>query len=404
MTDQDEITGTKALTDAASDAASAETPATPDPYQNESELERLNRLRLNTDLAPHSGEIGNDISSILTEAKLPERRDFRGLGEAAAPLTEKMPQSASELATQKEEAAAEPTERPIVVPLRTLKDDIQDIVRLRKISLVKAVALEEKKKQVTLIKPPPTAQQIARRRKTTFTTILIVVLIVCGCAAIYGVVAIQKNQKVTSSSSVSSILFAENTLTLSLTGNSPAALKQAIVQEETRNGGATGSIVRVLPIVTATSSSGDATTRPATLSEFLNALGIQPPTELMRNLGDTFFFGIHNANGGQPVFVIPVSSYDHAFNGMLAWESTMDADLAPVFPLLPTTTTDAGGSVRMRAFQDVVLHQFDTRALEDDNGAVVLYYAFLTPPKWLVIAENPYTFTEVLNRLQAQGM
>ena len=51
----------------------------------------------------------------------------------------------------------------------------------------------------------------------------------------------------------------------------------------------------------------------------------------MQGLGTTFFFGIHAVNGNVPVFVIPVISYDHAFAGMLAWEPTMDQDLAPAY-------------------------------------------------------------------------
>ena len=101
------------------------------------------------------------------------------------------------------------------------------------------------------------------------------------------------------------------------------------------------------------------------------------------------------------LFVIPVTSYDHAFAGMLAWEPTMDSDLSPIFASVPMTTTDSNGLPVQRTFQDSVMRNYDVRELTDDSGNVVLYYSFPTP-NILVIAESTYSFTEILSRLQAE--
>jgi hypothetical protein len=137
------------------------------------------------------------------------------------------------------------------------------------------------------------------------------------------------------------------------------------------------------------------------VQQFFTALGLNPPAQLMQGLGTTFFFGIHAVSGNVPVLVIPVTSYDLAFSGMLAWEPTMNQDLSPAFDAVPALVTDANGLPIARSFTDAVLLNYDVRELKDDSGSVILYYSFPTP-NILVIAENPSTFAEVLSRLQAQ--
>jgi len=133
----------------------------------------------------------------------------------------------------------------------------------------------------------------------------------------------------------------------------------------------------------------------------MTALGANPPDDLVRALSSDFFFGVHTVDTEAPLIVVPVLSYDHAFAGMLAWEPTMNAGLAPVFTAVSAQTTDASGLPVARTFSDVVMRNYDVRALKDDSGNIVMYYSFPTQ-NILIIAESPYTFTEVLSRLQAQ--
>ena len=86
---------------------------------------------------------------------------------------------------------------------------------------------------------------------------------------------------------------------------------------------------------------------------------------------------------------------------MLAWENTVNGDMAPIFPLVAPLTADASGLPVSRKFEDIVLRNYDVRALKDDSGTIQMYYSFPTP-NLLIIGESPYTFTEVLSRLQAE--
>jgi hypothetical protein len=177
-------------------------------------------------------------------------------------------------------------------------------------------------------------------------------------------------------------------------------LKSELAAAGTKPLGSLGSITRLVPTIMSTSTSGTAQEEPATITQFFTALGITPPQELTDAIGPDFFFGYHVVDTNAPLFVIPVTSYDHAFAGMLAWEPTMDSDLSPIFTSVSMTETATSGVPIARTFSDAVMRNYDVRELTDDSGTVVLYYSFPTP-NILVIAESPYSFTEILSRLQA---
>jgi hypothetical protein len=185
-------------------------------------------------------------------------------------------------------------------------------------------------------------------------------------------------------------------------GKSASVVKTELSQA--RNGGASslGSITQIVPIkqTGALDASGGPASVPLTLGEFVEAIGANPPSDLLRALADNFFFGIHTVDKNAPVLVIPVISYDRAFAGMLAWEKTINADLSPIFMSVPTNVVDQNGIPSVRTFTDDVMRNYDVRELKDDAGVVQLYYSFPTR-EILVIAESPYTFPEILGRLQA---
>jgi hypothetical protein len=375
----------------ASPATAPETKVT----NEETELER-SLHPFDTKGAPHSGDMKEDIATILGGVKIPERRDQKGSADSKKP-TEQVVQPPA----KKNEPPEEPDEMPIVTPLRTLKDDLKYIVRRRKISLVKAVALEEDKKKKPPLQPEPETpqheRQVHRARGILFTAALLVVL---GGAALFGVYYVQNATGAAPVAAYPSLVFAEQTVTTPIESSTPAQLKQFLATARGQ-GGALGSITRVVPTISIKNADGTTTTRPATVQEFFTALGAVPPEDLMRALGDDFFFGFHNTGAiNAPVIVITVKSYDRAFRGMLDWEKSINTDLAPLFASVPAFILDQNGLPTARKFQDKVLRNIDARVLYDDAGAVAMYYSFPSP-NVLVIAENTNTFSEVFNRLQA---
>lgn len=359
----------------------------------------------------------NDFAKILEGVKLPERRDFKASGDIAQPsapepeaaiLEEHIVKKAapSKAAAQVVEPAIdEPstTERSsaIVAPVRTLKDDLQTVVREQKISLVHAATLEEEKRQgQEHLAPEQQEIQTRRSRRTIGILFASALLILLGLGAVFGVIFVMQDQQSAPEAPQSSILFAEQTLTFSLDNQSAQTLKGELAEAKARQLGNLGSITRVTPTIESTSTSGSAQESDATIAQFFGALGINSPQELMNAIGPDFFFGFHVVDTNAPLLVIPVTSYDHAFAGMLAWEPTMDSDLSPIFNSV-SMTTETNGIPTERTFQDAVMRNYDVRELTDDSGNVVLYYSFPTP-NILVIAQSPYSFTEILSRLQAE--
>ena len=350
-------------------------------------------------------QMGNDISNILKSIKLPERRSMPGKAPKQIDTTVvdtalgAVP-SNPPLEVQKTAPLQTDGERPIV-SMRTLKQDLQEVVRDQKISLVHAVALEEEKRSranESLEKMRPRSST-SRTKGIVFGIILSLVL---GGAALFGVYIVMQSSAASPPQISDSLVFAEQAVPLPLDNNSPLALKNALGQARGAATASLGSITRIVPIfATYDEATQQQTEHIATFEEFLTSLGVIPPPELMRALGTEYFFGIHTVDENAPLFVVPVVSYDRAFAGMLAWEKRMNADLAPVFTAVPALTIGSEGIPVERTFSDEIMRNYDVRALKDDTGAIQLYYSFPTRDL-LVIAESPYSFTEILSRLQAE--
>lgn len=377
------------------------------------------------------------IAAILKEIKLPERRATKKEKEPAvfdtalgatqkgaasppladslsstqvdksAPILAESAQSAAHSASVESSGDANRTTEKtpglvdgIVTPLRTLKNDLQKIIRVNKISLVKAVALEsETRRDRESERERPHEKHSHRSLGIIFASLLFVLL---GTAAFYGVFLIMgERSDAPAPLPQNDILFAENGVPFPLDDKPSLEIKRLLSQVRLGSGGTLGSITRIIPTLTEINTEGATRERSATLGEFLRALGTRAPDELLRALLDNFFFGIHTVDENAPHFVIPVLSYERAFAGMLRWEESMNADLSPAFTPIPDQTLGASGLPEKRRFEDVVMRNYDVRVLKDDAGTIELYYSFPTR-KLLIIAESPYSFTEILSRLRAE--
>lgn len=372
---------------------------------------------------PRDENLGQDIAKILEEVKLPARRSESVPGSAANPNPPEPRKFDTALSSPGETTASDPapevqpsaegivTPRQAekgasgVTPVHTLKDDLRDVVHDTKMSVVRAAALEQdrrtrrptEKKQ----EHPASAQ---RSRRTAGILFGVAVLLLLGFAALFGVYVIMRErqgQPIPDTSSA--LLFSEQSVALSLDGQSPSGLKRLLAGARDSSSGTLGSITRIIPLITETLPDGTAQQRPATFGEFVGALGTHAPADLLRALGDDFFLGIHTVDKNALLLIVPVISYDRAFAGMLRWEPLMNADLAPAFPAVPANTIDARGLPVRRTFTDLVMRNYDARALKDDSGGIQLYYSFPSR-QVLVIAESPYSFAEILSRLQAKRM
>jgi hypothetical protein len=340
----------------------------------------------------HSADLGGErakqaevkpIDALLSGAALPatEQTGTAATSGGSAPVQRPDPVPAVPQAPTQER----------VVGMHTLKDDLQGVARDQKLSVVRAAALEQDKRRG--VERLEIEARPSRLRGILMTSVTLLILGLLALFGVYYYVAhsaapIQVPQS-------NSLVFAESSVSLPLDNTTPATLKQQLAQAR-QIAGNLGSITRLIPTI---SAGGIA--RPATFSEFMQALGAHPPDDLVRALGDDFFLGLHIVDKNAPVVIVQVTSYDRAFAGMLSWEATMNADLAPLFTAVPQFVLE-NGIPTQRTFTDSVFRNYDVRTLSDDAGQIELYYSF--PSRGvLIIAESTYTFTEILTRLQARS-
>lgn len=380
-------------------------------------------------IPPHTPEEAakehDAISNALKSIKLPERRPMPGneppqqghvfdtaLGAGAEKPQPAQPAPLPQEPTPQKTSAptnGQPPSVPeaqggadsVVTPLRTLKNDLQDIVREKKISLVRAAALESDKKRIPGDSIERAQISAARSRKVVHILFAVFMLVLLGSAATFGVVIVmQERSGIPPREAGNAILFSENTYAIPLENHSPLETKRLIAQARNTSG-TLGSITQFVPVETTTTEDGVEVTTEISLGYFLERLGAQVPEDLKRALSQEFFFGFHTVDENAPIFVIPVASYERAFAGMLNWEQTMNADLSPIFTAVPEQKIGLGGLPEKRRFEDVVMRNYDVRVLKNDAGVVELYYSFPNQ-HLLIIGESVYSFTEVLNRLRAE--
>ena len=374
----------------------------------------------------------DEIQKILKEVKLPERTVLPDHGEKkktevvfdtsltsslsdvesvpAHPPTPGNPQSSTVPIDQAARTISGEVEKEvpenstsIVTPLRTLKNDFQKLIREKKMSLVRVAALEQDKRRDSDRMSAHTIP--TRKRHRVFSVVFaVIILTILGSAAFFGVALVTREQGgVTLTSPETSLLFTETTFPLPLANLSAFDIKELLAQMRTEATATLGSITRIVPAVSEEPgiSGSPLLERAATLEEFWAALDVRASPDLLRALDSEFFFGIHTVDENAPLFVIPVISYERAFAGMLEWENTINADLIPAFTPVSDTQLGADGLIKKRQFEDVVMRNYDVRALKDDASTIQLYYSFPTR-NILIIAESPYSFAEVLSRLRAE--
>lgn len=345
---------------------------------------------------PPVGIFGNDVARILQEVKLPERKEFRANADTAPQQPEPINVSEEVLP----EAPA-PKSRETVSAIHTLKDDFQTAVQDQKLSRVQAAALEQEKRsrQSSMI---PTAARVAQRANTVKTILIVLAFFSLGAVALGASVLIMRDRANVAPATflVEGLLFSEQTVPFPIQNMSATDIKLQLAAARSSSGLTLGAITRIAPIFEEVTQEGAKIPREAKTGEFLKALNAQIPDELLRALGQEYFFGFHTVDENAPVFIVPVTSYERAFAGMLVWEKTINADFAPIFTSVPSLTRQSDGLLVERPFTDMVMRNFDVRTLKDDSGVIQLYYSFPTRTI-LIIAESQYSFTEILARLRA---
>ena len=102
----------------------------------------------------------------------------------------------------------------------------------------------------------------------------------------------------------------------------------------------------------------------------------------------------------EPVFVLPVTSFERAFKGMLSWEDTIDQSLTPLWGALNRTPEETGTSTPpyVPVFVDEAFAGHDIRVLYDATGETYIVYGFVRE-NLLFITKTKETFSDLVGRI-----
>ena len=160
---------------------------------------------------------------------------------------------------------------------------------------------------------------------------------------------------------VTGLFVTQSQVGIPLTGN-PESFRTALA-DAVRT--APSGLTQLYPSVQVGDSGG---TRSATSKEFFEFLNTNLPQGTVRVLEDTFMMGSITTTENEPFLVIRSYNFDMLFAGFLAWESTLQRDLAPIFG---TPTSEHA------IFTDAVQNNKSIRILKDKAGAEMLLYSFI---------------------------
>lgn len=138
----------------------------------------------------------------------------------------------------------------------------------------------------------------------------------------------------------------------------------------------------------------------APLKSIFVEMNPRAPSALLRNLNATgAAAGVVRVGGTQsPFFILPVKSYNVTFSAMLSWESTMQKNLALLYPLYPSETAPNAITSIFSEYVDELAGNRDVRVYRDPDGRSILVYGYWDA-KTLVIARDPIAFAEIVDRL-----
>lgn len=309
-------------------------------------------------------------------------------------LTETAP--ASEAAPAKQAAKESLISRAAV--LHTYKQDMQTLVRERKVSLIHAVAAESDRDPTSLQGIPE--EDGHDKKRSTLMLVGSIVLIVLGLITLvvgYTGYTLRKNameqdrqQAITDDTPI----FIEHRVRVDITDRDARDTLAELAQLRDSSQATLGSITEVL----LQNKVWDTTVLQNVMytlrvNELRTSLGLSFSEEMSAHIGNSYLLGMHMADKNSPFVLLTTDSYDHAFAGLLDWEKRAGYELAPLF----YSASEAGVS----GAENAVIQNIDARILRDSTGNIKVLYAFLDAHTF-IITNNVFTLSEVARRYQVR--
>lgn len=148
--------------------------------------------------------------------------------------------------------------------------------------------------------------------------------------------------------------------------NDRTELLNDLTRRVQETGGIPGSFIHFYFVY---ASDAEDTALPA--HAFIDTLRLQAPGSFLRTIKNDMMFGVRIGAPNAPFLVLTVKNYEEALGGMLAWERSLNTDLAPLFG------EDIGALGYAPLFTDAVAAGRDVRVLKNADGQVISVHGFV---------------------------
>ena len=331
--------------------------------------------------------------------------------------------------------AAPKPEQPLVRPLQTYQGDIESLVGEKQVSVVSIAAAEaERRGQKPLEDQQAPLNQEASRAWMGKTAIVAASIVLLAAAGGIGAYIFVRSQPVPlAQQSPAPFILVDDTQTVALSpGDLRPDVMKALVAAKNKVSLSLGLVARIQ--LAKPTALNDGTLLEVGAPEFLQALAPSIPAQLVRTLEPQMLLGVHSFDENQAFMILKADSYETAYSGMLAWETSMRGDLLPLFnrtpavrplqtvaPVVPVGTSTSAASTTASStpnpapaepapaqffvgnFIDQIVENHDARVILNQQGDILLLWTFLDRST-LVITTNDATLREVISRISQSSI
>ncbi len=301
------------------------------------------------------------------------------------------------IATQNAQEELESKPQPKSM-LHTYKGDVQNLVRRKKLSLMRMAAAEADQEDGQKY----SVEQKIKHKHSTGLLLLIMALIALGAVSLGGVLYtyIMRSSPVTEIPRHQSLIFTDKIEVVDTTDKIPHVLKQELTR--TRNGAyySPGSVIELLLIERQEDQiTQEIVSTPLNTQEILKALGVTDSDTFAKVFRDTTMLGLYSSEENMPFIILQTDIYDYAFERMLIWEDSIESDLAPLFsPRGKFADLEAFSAESV--FSDTVVNNLDVRVLRDKDKKTRILYSFVNKNTLIVTTSIP-ALVELAGRLRS---
>lgn len=348
--------------------------------------------------------------------------------------------------------SSEPQVPDIRIPaIRTLKDDVSQTVKKDRITTAKILMAEQHKQQVAEKKE---SQETVKKTGNAFAVLfgLVFIALSIGIVGYFGYSRVTTPEPVFVNTQDNYFLFVFDQEKLIDSDQPIDEINKLMSQYQIESSQfAPESFTEIVFF----KEENESTPRLTTL-EFFRLFKIPVLTNIIRSVSSEFSYGFYTIEGrAEPFLVVGVVDYENAYANMFTWESTLALDIKSVFPVLrdlfdiskikgmtnqeevvqteepvqtesvsetpvtppatevsttetppPTapveevTSESINRSIR---FTDLVLSNYNTRAVRNENGSPFFYYAFIGKDK-ILFAQNPKLIAEIVKKIKQKQL